>query len=164
MNRESYLKVMVFIFEKNKKTENEGDNMRKKIFAAIIVGSMLFFSICALNSEVSASSCGASLDYKFTLVVPVIDYSGTLLSAELQYSPSTDGEVWFYVTNVALTGQSCSSPAVFALHNDGNFKLYMPVVMVQGTSLWVYLQFDALKSVTDPSGRLWLKLSSVGLN
>lgn len=112
------------------------------------------------NGEIFRSEdCAATLsssDYK--LHIPEISFGGSYYTVDMEYVSTSDGLIWFKLTNAASTQNTCSSPATLT-SSGGTYTLHTPYLTYGSVSYWADFEYAP---TTD--GLIWFKLTNAGQN
>jgi len=126
-------------------------------FVLVLTGFVLFAQgqICYAGT----STCDATLSSDFKLNVPVLSFAGTYYQVGLQYSPYSDGLIWFTLSDIVSTTQGdCGNSGTLALSSD-KYVVHIPSLNLSGTSFWLDLEYAP---TTD--GLVWFKLTNYGIS
>ncbi|HTR45503.1 MAG TPA: hypothetical protein VMH06_07310, partial [Thermodesulfovibrionales bacterium] len=121
----------------SKKVKNM-KNFNRACVVAIVFILMVVSSALATAAD---TGCAATLSPDLKLHVPVINAAGTFVSADLVYTPTSDGTVWFEVTDTVLTTQGSCNNAAAVSQSGTDFFLIIPNVIFNGASYWLVFQY-----------------------
>ncbi|MBI5589471.1 MAG: hypothetical protein HY881_03200 [Deltaproteobacteria bacterium] len=112
-----------------------------------------------LQPDSSSTPCDATWSSDFTLNIPIMSFGQNFYQTGFQYSPSSDGLIWFMLTGITqIAPNGCGNPATLIL-SDGKYILHIPSLDLGGTSLWLDLEY-----VPTADGLIWLKLTNYAIN
>ena len=134
-----------------------------------VIGIIYIFCILMLGSTAhGANECASTLSDDLKLHIPVVIFSGSLYSLDLEYDSTHDGFFWFkYNSSAISTLSGCSNPASL-FFDAGKIILRVPMIFWDTTPLWLEYEYvsatDGLILFKVTNGNLmsnWVFVTSV---
>lgn len=114
-----------------------------KVFI-ISLSMVVILPICAVLSlctPAGAVECTATVSPDLKLHIPAVEFDTGLYSADMQYTPSNDGIIWFDLTGADVVDTlNCDNPA-FLFPVSGNYFLNVPSIAVGADKYWAIMQY-----------------------
>lgn len=86
-------------------------------------------------------NCAATLFSDFHLHIPIINYSNIYYEADLEYFPTSDGNVWFKVIRAETVKDTTLYSSCQASSLSNNYKLSIPVLNFNNISYQVNFEY-----------------------
>jgi len=130
---------------------------------------IILFIFVTFSSVYGGNKCASTLSDELKLHIPVVIFSGSLYSLDLEYDSTHDDFIWFKFTNAAVSSLSdCSNPASLFIDDSDKFILRVPLVYWETTPLWLEYEYvsatDGLILFKVTNGNLmsnWVFVTSV---
>ncbi len=105
------------------------------------IALICFLLSLSVSSAFAVTDCVSTLTPDLKLHVPVLGFGSDLFSVDMQYVPSSDGNIWLNITNVGAPDKvACDNASALAVISD-SIQIYVPSLTVGGTNYWLTFEY-----------------------